>query len=76
MVFRMLQIAGGHAEQMLGQRAITAGNYIEILSPNEANRRVHDGFCRRTVQASILQSEDIAGNVKGAICRRPSRSSL
>ena len=65
-VFRVLQVTRGHAEQVSRDQRIALSHHLEAAPLDQANRGVHDRLRRKPVLASVFQSEDVAGQVKRA----------
>jgi len=61
-----LQVAPGHAEQVSRDHRIALSHHLEAAALDQANRCVHDRLRRKPMFASVLQSEDVAGEVKRA----------
>src|SRR3982750_2701825 len=62
----MLEIGGGHVQELSNHRRIVLCLTLQALAFNKANGGVDDSFGCETMELTILEAEDIARQVKRA----------
>jgi len=65
-VFGVLQITGGHDQEIACDRRVHLGDVLETGAPREANGGLDDRFGGETVRGTVFQAEDVANQVKCA----------